>query len=133
MVSNAFEKSARIISVTSPLFIALIMSSLILKSTVVVEWPFLKPDMLSLNKSCESIKDTTCSWTSHLSNTFDSTGKMDMGLISDSVAILSFFDIGVILAIFHTSGKDEISIKVLLIWVSGPAEGCPIYPHYNGP
>ena len=58
MVSNAhFEKSARIISVTS---LALIMSSLILKSTVVFEWPFLKPDMLSLNKSCESIKDTTC-------------------------------------------------------------------------
>ena len=46
---------------------------------------------------------------------------MDMGLISDSVAILSFFGIGVILAIFHTSGKDEISIKVLIIWISGPA------------
>ena len=46
---------------------------------------------------------------------------MDVGLISDSLAILSFFDIGVILAIFHGSGKDEISIKVLIIWVSGPA------------
>ena len=30
---------------------------------------------------------------------------MDMGLTSDSLAILSFFGIGVILAIFHTSGK----------------------------
>ena len=46
---------------------------------------------------------------------------MDMGLISDLLAILSFFGIGVILAIFHTSGKDEISIKALIIWVSGPA------------
>ena len=46
---------------------------------------------------------------------------MDMGLISDSLAMLSFFGIGVILAIFHASGKDEISIKVLIIRVSGPA------------
>ena len=41
--------------------------------------------------------------------------------MSDSLAILSLFGIGVILAIFHASGKEEISIKVLIIWVSGPA------------
>ena len=41
--------------------------------------------------------------------------------MSASLAILSFFGIGVILAIFHASKKDEISIKALIIWVSGPA------------
>ena len=46
---------------------------------------------------------------------------MDLGLISDSLSILSFFGIGVILAIFYASGKDWISIKVLITWVSGPA------------
>ena len=45
---------------------------------------------------------------------------MDMGLISDSLAMLSFFGIGVNLAIFHASGKNASSIKVIIICVSGP-------------
>ena len=48
-VSNAFEKSANAIRVISPFFIALIISSLTRKRTIVVECPLRKPATFMFN------------------------------------------------------------------------------------
>ena len=46
--------------VTSPLFMARIRSSRLPSKTVMVECPFLKPEMLGSNKDCSPIEWTSC-------------------------------------------------------------------------
>lgn len=114
-VSNAFEKSASTIRVTSLLFMALNRSSLIPNSTVEVECPS-KLEMVSLKR--DSLEQNSVIWeATSFSNTFDSTGRIDTGR---KLA----FGMGLIPASFQARWKYNFEIQLLMIVVSGPAK-CP--------
>ena len=69
-VLKAFRKSAKIISVTSPFFMAWVKSSHILMRTVQVDCPLPKPDKVSLKVEFNSQKPVICLATG-FSKTFD--------------------------------------------------------------
>ncbi len=117
IVSKAFEKSAKIIIVTSPRLIAFVMSSRMACMTVVVDWPFQNAEMVQLSNLLSSMNLE--SWRKiRRSYTFD-TGKIDMGRRSFSEVICLTFGIAQMRAIFHADGKLRFAIQVLMISVNG--------------
>ena len=126
MVSNVYgiEKSAESIRVSSPFFIALFISSLMAIKIVAVEWPFLKPDILSLRQL--SIKGNCCLRTS-LSYILDKTGRIAISLKSSWVFGASVLGMGDILEIFQAEGNELASIQEFMMCVRGaeiiPATG----------
>jgi hypothetical protein len=85
---------------------------------VAVEWPFLKPDILSLRQL--SIKGSCCLRTS-LSYVLDKTG-IAIGLKSSCALIgASVLGMGDILEIFQAEGNELASIQEFIMCVRGAA------------
>ena len=98
-------------------------SSLIPNSTVEVECPLRKLEMVSLKR--DSLEQKSVIWeATSFSNTFDSTGRIDTGRKSSSVMGVSTFGMGLIRESFQARGKYNFEIQLLMIVVSGPAK-CP--------
>ena len=82
---------------------------------VVVERPFLKPDIRWPNKVTFSMNVISCLST-NLSKIFERAGKMETGRKGDST-----LGIGDIRAIFQSDGKVDVSIQAFIICVNGEA------------
>jgi uncharacterized protein YxjI len=79
---------------------------------VAVEWPFLKPDILSLRQL--SIKGSCCLRTS-LSYILDKTGRIAIGLKSSWVFGASVLRMGDILEIYQAEGNELASIQEFIM------------------
>jgi hypothetical protein len=92
-----------------------IRSSRIPRSAVVVECPFLNPEMCGPSSTSSSIKEIIC-FRTVFSKIFENAGRKSSAHLG-----WSFFGIGEILAVFQLLGNDDVSIHWLIIWARGDA------------
>ena len=120
-VSEALEKSAIYIAmVTSPLFIALRIWSLIASKVVVVEWS-LRFALTFDWSAAVSVKNSIICRKDNLSYTFDNTGKLKTGRKLSFAWGSPTFGMGLMSAVFQIVGKSSFEMYVFMICVKGDA------------